>query len=52
MRTPSYSFPPTNCLLAPLSVIQSEIVLTVPYVGLGALELKLMGKYLFHLQSK
>lgn len=52
MRAASYSFPPTNCLPAPPSVICSEIILTVPYMGLGALELKLMGKYPFHLTQK
>lgn len=52
MHTASYSFPPTNCLPAPPSVIESEIILTVPYMGLRALEWKLMGKYPVHLQSK
>lgn len=52
MRAASYSFPPTNCLPTPPSVIYSEIILTVPYMGLEALELKLMGKYPFHLTQK
>lgn len=52
MCTASDSSPPTNCLPAPPSVIWSEIILTVPYMGLGVPELKLMGKYPFHLQTK